>query len=225
MEFLLERMMGLSYDLDKDFREAFLAASEQYRSDRREDGYNPNFLMSLWRDRELTYKLSTDVPPELIRRIATNRSAVERFEAEIRWQEAQRLAESALSDGRTDFVGRDKKDYVIDNLLGACFPERSEIILYTRMIELAARDLGVEPDALQLGRTQRLVIHGYSLTNSDCEPRDLLLRKTKHDASIEICSMKDSDLIASDFRNLGFNNVTTKDDVTFETWAAEAAKA
>jgi hypothetical protein len=76
----------------------------------------------------------------------------------------------------------------------------------------------------KLACTQHLVIHGYSLPKSDCEPRKLLLTKTNHDASIEICCISDSNGVASDFRNHGFSNVTPRSETTFEKWAAENAK-
>jgi hypothetical protein len=76
----------------------------------------------------------------------------------------------------------------------------------------------------KLACTQHLVIHGYSLPKSDREPRELLLTKTNHDASIEICCISDSNGIASDFRNHGFSNVTPRFETTFEKWAAENAK-
>lgn len=171
-EFLLERLMGLRYDPDQDFREAFRASAEEHRSDRREDGYNPNFLMSLWRGRVLTYDLSTNAPPELIRRIAMDRKSVEKFEEEIRWREAQRLAESALHDCRVDpFVRRGEKNYVIDNLLGAYLPEKVQIVLYTKMIDLAARNLEVEPDALGTVVYIHQTVHAFSHLGKDRDGR------------------------------------------------------
>jgi len=75
-----------------------------------------------------------------------------------------------------------------------------------------------------LASTPRLVMLGYSLPKSDSEPRELLLEKTNHDASIEICCKSDSDSIASVFRGCGFSNVTPRSDATFQRWVSESVK-
>jgi hypothetical protein len=169
-EFLLNNMMGLSYDPDHDFREAFLVSSDAYKSRHREDGYNPNFLMRVWADRELGYDLSKETPPELIRRIATNRSASEDVEQDIWWEEAQRLADSVLREGQlSPYVSSEHNNYVVDNLLGAYFPDRSQIVLYDRMIELAAQDLNVECQALSTIVYMHETVHAFSHLGKDSD--------------------------------------------------------
>jgi hypothetical protein len=70
-----------------------------------------------------------------------------------------------------DFVSGEGGHYVIDNLLGAYFPAQVEVVLYPRMIEYAAKDLGVDNDALCTVVYIHETVHAYSHIGKDRDGR------------------------------------------------------
>lgn len=154
-DMLLHDLMGLKYDFDEDFRREFNSSLETYRKpEKREkwdNKYEPRLLQELWRERELKYEISEECPPELVRRIVTRRTDWDRSESgDERWDESRRRAIELLEDNQQlhKYASVERTDYVIDNLLGAYYPQRHRVILYDRMIRWVARELSIDKDAL-----------------------------------------------------------------------------
>jgi len=168
-EFLLENMMGFTYDIDKDFRRAFDASLNQHLATDGYCKYEPRPFQEVWRDRELNYKFSNKVPQELIRRIAVKRIDWDNSEpSRVRWQEAlERAAQRMETHNLADFVSGEKQDYVIDNLLGAYFPNQVEVVLYPVMIEYAAADLCIDKEALSTIVYIHETVHAFSHIGKD----------------------------------------------------------
>ena len=168
-EFLLKDLMGLSYDIDSEFRKAFNGSLATFRTDDDEDKYEPRPLQELWRDRDLNYSMSDDVPPELIRRIAVPRADWNNSQpGKVRWDEARRKAENILGDGElTPWVSNERKDFGIDNLLGAYFPSKMQVVLYRRMIARAAKQLKIDEDALSTVVFIHETVHAFSHVGRD----------------------------------------------------------
>jgi hypothetical protein len=175
-EFLLESMMGFSYDIDKDFRYAFDASLDQHLATSGSYKYEPRPFQEVWRDRELKYRFSDEVPPELVRRIAVKRVDWENLEPrQVRWQEAlERAAQRMEKRSLADFVSGEGGNYVIDNLLGAYFPAQVEVVLYPRMIQYSAEELGVDKDALSTVVYIHETAHAYSHIGKDRDGRSWL---------------------------------------------------
>lgn len=172
-EFLLEDMMGFTYDINRDFREAFNASLDQRLSTNGFYKYEPRPFEEIWRDRELTYRFSDEAPPELIRRIAIRRVDWEEVQpGRVRWQEAQERAACFVEDRNlAEFFSAEEANYVIDNLLGAYFPAQVEVVLYPRMIEYAADDLDVDKDVLSTVAYIHETVHAYSHIGKDHDGR------------------------------------------------------
>lgn len=168
-EFLLKDLMGLTYDIDAEFRKAFNGSLATYRTGDEEDKYEPRPLQELWRDRDLNYSMSDDVPPELVRRIAVTRTDWDNLQpGEVRWDEARRKAEHILGDGElTRWVSNERKDFAIDNLLGAYFPSKMQVVLYRRMIARAAKQLNLDEDALSTVVFIHETVHAFSHVGRD----------------------------------------------------------
>jgi hypothetical protein len=168
-EFLLEEMMGFVSDIDQDFRDAFNASLDRHMAPSGSDKYEPRPFEEIWRDRELTYNFSDAVPPELVRRIAVNRVDWDNSQpGQVRWQEALQRGERQMENGRlADFVSGEQRNYVVDNLLGAYFPGRTEVVLYPRMIEYTAQDLGVDEDSLSTIVYIHETVHAFSHIGKD----------------------------------------------------------
>ncbi|HHT9108912.1 MAG TPA: SIR2 family protein [Candidatus Wunengus sp. YC64] len=171
-EFLLEDMMGFTYDIDKDFRDAFNTSLNQHLATSGSYKYEPRPFQEIWRERELSYKLSDEVPPELVRRIAVKRVDWDNLQpGQVRWQEAQERAGCMKDRNFADFVSKEEVNYAIDNLLGAYFPAKVEVVLYPRMIEYAADDMGVDKDSLSTVVYIHETVHAYSHTGKDHDGR------------------------------------------------------
>jgi len=172
-EFLLEDILGFTYDIDEDFRAAFDTSLNDHRDPTGFSKYEPRPFQEIWRTRELSYKFSERVPPELIRRIAVRRVDWDNVEpGYVRWQEALELAAQCMENRNlADFVSAEAANYVIDNLLGAYFPAQVEVVLYPRMIEYAAEDLGVDKDALSTVVYVHETVHAYSHIGKDRDGR------------------------------------------------------
>jgi len=168
-EFLLKDLMGLTYDIDVEFRKAFNGSLATFRTADEEQRYEPRPLQELWRDRDLNYSMSDDVPPELVRRIAVTRADWDNSQpGKVRWEEARRKAENILGDGDlTQWVSNEKKDFGIDNLLGAYFPSKMQVVLYRRMIARAAKQLRVDEDALSTVVFIHETVHAFSHIGRD----------------------------------------------------------
>lgn len=172
-EFLLQDMMGLTYDIDQDFRNAFNASLEHHVAPTGMYKYEPRPFEEIWQDRELTYRFSDEVPPELVRRIAVNRVDWENSQpSQVRWQEAMERAGGHLENRNLDdFISAEHKNYVIDNLLGAYFPSRVEVVLYPRMISYAADTLRLDEDALSTVVYIHETVHAFSHIGRDHDGR------------------------------------------------------
>jgi hypothetical protein len=170
-EYLLGDLMGFTHDIDKDYRDAFNASLDQHLSSSGYYKYEPRPFQEIWGDRELTYKLNDEVPPELVRRIAVTRTDWENSKpGAVRWEEAMKRAAERMENRKlTDFLSGEKGNYVIDNLLGAYFPSRVEVVLYPRMIEYAASDLGVDIDSLSTVVYIHETVHAYSHIGKDLD--------------------------------------------------------
>lgn len=168
-EFLLKDLMGLTYDIDSEFRKAFNGSLATFRTADEEERYEPRPLQELWRNRDLTYSMSDDVPPELVRRIAVTRADWDNLQpGKVRWEEARRKAESILGDGElTQWVSNERKDFGIDNLLGAYFPSKMQVVLYRRMIARAAKQLRLDEDALSTVVFIHETVHAFSHVGRD----------------------------------------------------------
>lgn len=171
-EFLLENMMGFTYDIDRNFRDAFNASLNQHLATSGSYKYEPRPFQEIWRERELSYKLSVEVPPELVRMIAVKRVDWDNLQpGQVRWQEAQEYARHMEHRNFADFVSKEKANYVIDNLLGAYFPAKVEVVLYPRMIEYAAKDISIDKDALSTVVYIHETVHAYSHIGKDRDGR------------------------------------------------------
>lgn len=173
-EFLLTDLMGLTYDSDREFRRAFRASSQHFNYIGKQYGpelqrYEPRHLQELWRAAELKFELCDETPPELARRIAVTRNDWDNStEASIRWGEARERADRAFKDGQLgQWLSTDKKNYAIDNLLGAYFPTDCRVVLYRKMIERAAKDLSVDEDALSTVVFVHETVHAFSHVGRD----------------------------------------------------------
>ena len=173
-DFLLTEMMGLHYDIDRDFRNEFNRSLERYRSRSNEDGYDPRPLMYLWRDQELRYETLDSPPPELVRRIVAGQVDSESTaDGPELWRDAAERAQRVL-DGRDDLaelVSSVRQDYVIDNLLGAYFPSQHRIVLYPRMLTLAATDMEVDCEALSTVVYIHETVHAFAHVGRDLTDR------------------------------------------------------
>ena len=161
--------MGLTYDIDKDFRNVFNAKLEQHLS---KDGfykYEPRPFQEIWRDQEVSYKLSDDVPPELVRRIAISRVDWDTVKpGKIRWQEAREIGGHYMeSQDLGEFFSKKNENYVIDNLLGNYIPRKVEIVLYPNMIEKVAEDICVDREALSTVVYIHETVHAFSHIGKD----------------------------------------------------------
>ena len=171
-EFLLEDMMGFTYDIDKDFRDAFNTSLNQHLATSGSYKYEPRPFQEIWSERELSYKLSDEIPLELVRRIAVKRIDWDNLEpGQVRWQEAQERAGCMENCNFADFVSKKEANYVIDNLLGVYFPAKVEIVLYRRMIEYTAKDLDIDKDALSTVVYIHETFHAYSHIGKDRDGR------------------------------------------------------
>jgi hypothetical protein len=167
-------MMGLRYDVDEDFRKEFNKSLDYYDTGRNEERYIPWPLQGLWRDRELSYEIVEDLPPELARRVVTRRVNPEGSQhADKQWEEAEEEVQALLEnrDALRKIVSADRKDYVIDNLLGAYFPAKRRVVLYRRMLSLAASDLGIDSDALSTIVYIHETVHAFAHLGRDLSDR------------------------------------------------------
>lgn len=173
-EFLLSDMMGLRYDVDEDFRKEFNKSLGYYDRPKGEDRYIPWQLQGLWSERELTYELVETAPPELARRVVTRRANPEGSQhADKQWEEAEQEVQSMLEDGGAlqRIVSAERRDYVIDNLLGAYDPSNRRVILFHRMLSLAADDLGIDRDALSTIVYIHETVHAFAHLGRDLNDR------------------------------------------------------
>lgn len=169
-EFLLEDIMGLRYDIDKDFRETFNRSLDTYRDPNEPDRYEPRPPQELWRDLELNYQAVDECPPELVRRVAIRRVDWENSQpGSVRWAEAKDRAHRLFAERQNlhEYVSFERGDYVIDNLLGAYFPARRRIVLYVQMIRYAASQLRVDEDALSTVVYIHETTHAFSHLGRD----------------------------------------------------------
>jgi len=177
-DLLLHDFMGLRYDIDEDFRREFNRSLETYRKPEKREKwdskYEPRLLQELWRDRELKYEISEECPPELVRRIVTRRIDWDKSESgDVRWDESRRRAVEILeADSQLhEYVSAERSDYVVDNLLGSYDPQQRKVSLYARMIRLAAREFGIDKDALSTVVYIHETVHAFCHVGRDLNGR------------------------------------------------------
>ena len=173
-EFLLSDMMGLRYDVDEDFRKEFNKSLHNYDARPEEERYVPFHLQELWRERELAYETAETASPELIRRIVMGRVDPERSQhADKQWEEAEEEASALIDslDGFRKIVSAERRDYVVDNLLGAYFPDQRRVVLYSHMLSLAASDLCIDCDALSTVVYIHETVHAFAHLGRDLSYR------------------------------------------------------
>jgi hypothetical protein len=173
-ELLLHDLMGMQYDIDEDFRREFNRSPETYRTPEEKakfsGRYEPRLLQELWRDRELNYEISEECPPELIRRLATRRIDWDKLESgSARWDESKKRVAELLeaNDLLRDYLSAERSNYVIDNLLGSYDPQRRKVTLYSQLIRFAARELGVDQDAVSTVVYIHETVHAFSHIGRD----------------------------------------------------------
>ncbi len=165
---LLTDMMGLTFDPDREFRRTFVSNLTDYEKN---GEYEPRHLQELWRDSKLSYEFCDDVPPELVRRIAVSRNDWSSSQnAEVRWEQARDRAKTVFEQGDlTKWFSPDKRNYSIDNLLGAYFASKFEVVLYKRMISLAARHLAIDEESLCTVVFVHESVHAYCHIGRDLD--------------------------------------------------------
>ena len=173
-DFLLNKFLGLSYDVDKDFVNEFNSSLDKHKSKESYERYEPRPLQELWRYRELKYVLSDDTPPELIRRIAVYRVDWDNLrESDIRWSEAKSQAQKHIHKSSIKkYFSKSDKNYVLDNLLGCYSPNNFTVTLFPQIISQVADDLNVDADALGTISFIHLTIHAYCHVAKDLNGRD-----------------------------------------------------
>jgi hypothetical protein len=72
--------------------------------------------------------------------------------------------------------------------------------------------------SISLGKSERLIILGYSLPRPDTRGRELLFHHTRREIPVEVCCLGQSDQIAEELRNHGFSCVEPEGNVPFEEW-------
>ena len=119
--------------------------------------------------------MSDDVPPELVRRIAVTRVDWDHHkEGEVLWEESRETAYKSFCAGdlMTQWVSNERNDYVIDNLLGAYFPAKMQVVLYRRMIARIAKQLGIDEEALSTVVFIHETVHAFSHIGRDHDGLD-----------------------------------------------------
>jgi hypothetical protein len=177
-DLLFRDLMGFRYDIDEDFRAAFNQSLTTYETpkDRKEyEGrYEPRVLQEVWRDRELKYEITDDIPPELVRRIVISRIDWKNSQSgEVRWEESWRRAAEMLESDQhlRDYVSAERGTYAIDNLLGSYDPQRRQVTLYRRMIDITAREFGIDKDAVSTVVYTHETVHAFSHVGRDLNGR------------------------------------------------------
>ena len=129
-QFLCGDLMGLRCDIDRDYRDWFDQDLDAHR-DPKTSQYEPRPSQEVWRDRDLSYRLLKECPPELVRRVAVQRVDWENSQpASVRWAEATDRADELLTKRQDlqSLVSAKREDYVIDNLLGTYLPAKRDVV-------------------------------------------------------------------------------------------------
>lgn len=71
-----------------------------------------------------------------------------------------------------------------------------------------------------LKQAAHIFLLGYSMPLADEQARKLILLNTKKGAQITICCFRDSASLSKQFKNAGFQNIETLEDIKFEQWSA-----
>lgn len=124
----------------------------------------------------------------------------------------------------TDFTG-----YVYGN--GGAFPclilpDRDKKFFYETSFGIECRgfwDCLWAQATEAVGRTQQLVMCGYSLLPVDERACDLLLKNASKETRVTVVAGDQNERIASDFRSAGFQNVQISGDPFFEDWVLREA--
>jgi hypothetical protein len=100
-------------------------------------------------NRELTFELSDQIPPELLRRAALDYVLGDPDDLDSVWERARERGAEALSDERllSRLVRGSGQNVQTTNLLGAYNPSIRLVTIYTKPIEWSARVLSVDTRA------------------------------------------------------------------------------
>lgn len=176
IDLLARDLMGLIYDPDRDFRQEVkrLIGPEKASN---EDDVRAYSFVPLLRGRELGFELSDDPPPELVRRAALDQLLGERENriGNSLWEHAESIGRNALADAR--LLGRLARhssqplQIVITNLLGGYDSDKRTVTIYSKLIDWAARVLGVEERALANVVFLHTTVYGLCHVGRDLDGR------------------------------------------------------
>lgn len=153
MNFLARDLMGLVFDQDGYFRREArkLVQVQSTNSNNSNDLYK---FSGFFRERELKYQLSDELPPETIRRAALSHKLEKPGyeEAESVWKHAEQISHDISEDAELFarlFPGKKHLDQlIIQNFLGSYDPDTCQVTLYSRPIRWIASTLEVDERAL-----------------------------------------------------------------------------
>jgi len=176
IDLLARDLMGLIYDPDRDFRQEVkrLIGPEKASN---EDDVRAYSFVPLLRGRDLGFELSDDPPPELVRRAALDQLLGERENriGNSLWEHAESIGRNALADAR--LLGRLARhssqplQIVITNLLGGYDSDKRTVTIYSKLIDWAARVLGVEERALANVVFLHTTVYGLCHVGRDLDGR------------------------------------------------------
>lgn len=158
LDLLAGELLGLRLDQDQDLRDDLARLLDGARAggdELNEIGYA---MAAQFRDTELSFGVSTDAPPELVRRVLLrdlNRAGEIDVEerSHLGWARAETLATGLLDDPQElssllhDHNGR--RAVVTTNLLGIYDPASRHVTLFRRLIDWAATALDIPPRELE----------------------------------------------------------------------------
>ena len=172
-EYLIENIMGLRSNPDRELRDYFNSNISNYVSKNEPKRYDPFAMQDFWREKELTYVISEEVPQEIIRRIAVGSvDWINLEKGKDRWETVKILAKRNIdNDEIGKIVSAEARNYHIDNLLGAYYPNKVEIIIYDKMIKYTSNELGISADALSTIVFIHETVHAFSHIGRDLDGR------------------------------------------------------
>jgi hypothetical protein len=177
VEMLAGDLLGLSFDPDRDFRQEVgrLLGSVDESDASNRGTYR---FADLFRDRELTFELSDEVPPELVRRAALRQRLEDgRRDRENNdpWWAAKQEAQESLDDDRALSallrVPEGRYDAPTTNLLALYDPATARVTLYRKLIDACARLLGIDRRALANVAFLHETVHALTHLGRDLDGR------------------------------------------------------
>ena len=74
-----------------------------------------------------------------------------------------------------------------------------------------------------LEQAENMFLLGYSMPLADKRARELILLNSRKDASITICCCESNSYLCEQFRDAGFREIVSLENIRFEEWAADNA--